>query len=469
MKRNCLLAALLLFSLASFANVRLPAVLASGMVLQQKSTVNLWGWCDPGEKVFVTPSWGQSIDSAVGTRDGRWALTVATPAAGGPYSIGIKGWNVITLNDVYIGEVWVCSGQSNMEMCETWGLPDVRAELPSCANNRIRFFRVPRTTSATVQDDCPGRWAACDSNELKLFSAVAYFFGKKLNKDLNVPVGLIEASWGGTPAEVWTPSELVSADPALKANNEKLVPSTGWPYLPGYCWNAMLAPLTRFRIAGALWYQGESNVPTYDTYAKLLTTMIGSWRKAWDEQLPFYYVQIAPFTYGPHEPASFLREQEAEVQHVPGTGMVVISDLVNDTTDIHPKDKHDVGIRLANWALAETYHQPGLIYKNPQETGVEVNGDKVTVNISNAPNGLMVKEGEGSAKGKGSNVSTLVVAGEDHVFYPAMSKVEGDKLIVWAKQVKKPVAVRYQFSSAGMGNLFSKDGLPVAPFRTDNW
>ena len=149
--------------------------------------------------------------------------------------------------------------------------------------------------------------------------------------------------------------------------------------------------------------------------------------------------------------------------------MVVISDLVNDTTDIHPKDKHDVGIRLANWALAETYHQAGLIYKNPQETGVEVNGDKVTVNISNAPNGLMVKGGEGPAKGKGSNVSTLVVAGEDHVFYPAMSKVEGDKLIVWAKQVKKPVAVRYQFSSAGMGNLFSKDGLPVAPFRTDNW
>ena len=469
MKRNWLMAALLICGATSSANVRLPAVLADGMVLQQKSTVNLWGWCDPGEKIFVTPSWGQATDSAVGTRDGRWALTVTTPTAGGPFTIGIRGWNTITLADIYIGEVWICSGQSNMEMCETWGLPDVKAELPTCANSRIRFFHVPRTTSATVQDDCPGRWVGCDSNELKSFSAVAYFFGKKLNKDLDVPVGLIESSWGGTPAEVWTPAELVSNDPSLKANNDKLVPSAGWPYLPGYCWNAMIAPLTRFRIAGALWYQGESNVPTYDTYAKLLTTMIGSWRKAWDEQLPFYYVQIAPFTYGVKEPASLLREQEAEVQHVPGTGMVVVSDLVNDTSDIHPKDKHDVGIRLANWALAETYHQSGLNYKNPQEANWEVDGDKVTVNFSDAPNGLVIRDSDGPARVKGASVSTLVIAGEDRVFYPAMSKLEGSKLIVWAKQVKKPVAVRYQFTSAGMGNLSSKEGLPVAPFRTDSW
>lgn len=451
---------LLLCSGASFANVRLPAVLGDNMVLQQHASAKLWGWCDPGEKIFVTPSWSHITDSVKGTRDGHWVLEVPTPAAGGPYTIEIRGSNIITLKDVLIGEVWVCSGQSNMEMCETWGLPDVKAELPTCSNNRIRFFHVPRTTAKTVQDDCPGRWAACDSNELKTFSAVAYFFGKTLNKELDVPVGLIEASWGGTPAEVWTPEDLINGDPALKAAGAKLVPAEGWPYLPGYCYNGMIAPLTSFNIAGALWYQGESNVVTADTYGKLLTTMIGAWRQAWGRTFPMYYVQIAPYTYGTKDHAGVLREQQASVQDLGGTGMVVISDLVNDTTDIHPKDKHDVGIRLANWALAETYHRSGLSYKNPSESGMEVKGDKVTLSFSDAPGGLMVK---------GKEVKTLEVAGEDQVFHPAEGKVAGNKMEVWSKEVKKPVAVRYQFSNAGIGNVFSKEGLPLAPFRTDKW
>ncbi|HTR28998.1 MAG TPA: sialate O-acetylesterase [Puia sp.] len=460
MKGNWLLAFLLLCGGTALANVRLPSVLADGMVVQQKSSVKLWGWCDPGEKIFIRPSWGQAVDSAVGTRDGRWIVAVATPAAGGPFTIEIKGWNTITLNNVLTGEVWVCSGQSNMEMCETWGLPDVKAELPTCANSRIRFFHVPRTTSATVQDDCPGSWAACDSNQLKWFSAVGYFFGKRLNQELDVPVGLIEASWGGTNAEDWTPAELVTDDPVLKAAEDRQVPQNGWPYLPGYCYNAMIAPLTQFRIAGALWYQGESNVGTADSYAKLLTTMIGAWRKAWNSPLPFYYVQIAPFTYGTKDQAAFLREQEAAVQDIGGTGMVVVSDLVSDTTDIHPKDKHDVGLRLANWALAETYGRRGLTYKNPRFSTMEVNGDQVTLSFSDAPAGLTVK---------GPVIKTLVVAGDDRVFYPAEGKVVGNKLVVWAKEVKKPVAVRYQFSNAGIGNIAGKDGLPLAPFRTDKW
>lgn len=460
MKRNCLLPALLLCGAASFANVRLPAVLADNMVLEQHATVKLWGWCDPGEKVFITPSWSQVTDSVVGTRDGRWVVGVATPGAGGPYTIGIRGWNAITLKNVLIGEVWVCSGQSNMEMCETWGLPDVKAELPTCANDRIRFFHVPRTTSATVQDDCPGRWAVCDSDELKTFSAVGYFFGKSINKALDVPVGLIEASWGGTPAEVWTPEELVEDDPALKAAHGKLVPAPGWPYLPGYCYNAMIAPLTSLSIAGALWYQGESNVVAPDTYAKLLTTMIGAWRKAWGTKLPFYYVQIAPFTYGTVGQGALLREQEAAVQDIGGTGMVVISDITGDTTDIHPKDKHDVGLRLANWALAETYHRPGPYYRNPREMGMEAKGNQLIVRFADAPNGLVVK---------GKNVMTLEIAGADKVFHPAEAKVEGNAITVWSQEVKKPVAVRYQFSNSGIGNLFSKEGLPVEPFRTDTW
>jgi len=461
MRKRCLFF-LFFFGLTdAWAAVRLPAVLMSNMVLQQQSQVKLWGWSEPGERIGITTSWNHRTDSAKGTRDGKWQVWVATPSAGGPYTIEINGYNHIVLDNVLIGEVWVCSGQSNMEMNMNWGhLPDVQQELATCNNTNIRFFHVPKTTAAYPQDDCPGQWTACDSNTLKDFSAVGYFFGKKLNKELNVPIGLIEAAWGGTPAEVWTPGELVNADTALKNAAAKLKPADWWPHLPGYCYNAMLAPLTSYSVAGALWYQGESNTGTPFTYEKLLTTMIGSWRKAWNKPLSFYYVQIAPFTYGVKDQAGVLREQEAKVGRLEGTGMVVVSDVTGDTTDIHPKNKHDVGLRLAAWALAETYHKKGLLYKSPAYQNMQQSGDKIVLNFSDAGEGLEVK---------GKEVKDLWVAGEDKVFYPAQAKVEGSRLTVSAKQVKKPVAVRYQFSNAGIGNLFSKQGLPVAPFRTDDW
>ena len=455
-----LLPLLLLCGRISLANVRLPAVLSDNMVLQQRSTTKLWGWCEPGEKIYVTASWNNNRDSVKGTRDGNWQLSLATPAAGGPYTIEIKAGNTIVLKNVLVGEVWVCSGQSNMEMCETWGLPDVRQELPSCYNSNIRFFQIPRTTATNPQDDCKAEWAVCDSNTLKRFSAIGYFFGKRLNQELNVPVGLVQAAWGGTPAEVWTPAGLVTGDAALKTAAMQQKPADGWPYLPGYCYNAMIAPLTPYTIAGALWYQGESNTAAPATYAKLLTTMIGSWRKAWNNDFPFYYVQIAPFTYEVKDQGSLLREQEAACEEVEKTGMVVISDLVTDTTNIHPKNKHDVGLRLANWALSDTYHRSGIAYKNPRYQGMATKGDKLILSFSDAPNGLVVK---------GAAIREVYIAGDDKVFYPAEARIEGGRLIVSARQVKSPIAVRYQFSNAGIGNLFSKEGLPLAPFRTDNW
>ena len=467
MKIKWLLSFLLLSGGISMANVRLPSVLSDNMVLQQHSTTRLWGWCEPGEKIFITASWNNNRDSAKGTRDsvkgtrdGRWQLALATPAAGGPYTIQIKGKNSIVLNNILIGEVWVCSGQSNMEMCETWGLPDVKAELPSCYNNQIRFFHVPRTTSLSPQDDCPGAWTVCDSNTLKTFSAAGYFFARKLNKELNVPVGLVQVAWGGTPAEVWTPAALVTGDSVLSAAAAQQQPADGWPFVPGYCYNGMIAPLTSFSIAGALWYQGEGNTVAPRAYGKLLSTMIGSWRKAWGSAFPFYYVQIAPFTYGVKDQGSLVREQEADCQSVPNTGMVVISDLVDDTTNIHPKNKHDVGLRLANWALAETYHLPGIYYKNPGFQGMETKGDKLILSFADAPSGLVVKGGE---------IHALYIAGEDKVFYPAEGRIQGSRLTVSSRDVKSPVAVRYQFSNAGIGNVFSKEGLPVQPFRTDSW
>ena len=200
-----------LIAFTSHANIRLPAVLGSNMVLQQQSKVKLWGWADPAEMIYVTTSWNNKTDSVKTTRDANWQLIAETPAAGGPYTVTFKGHNTITLDNVLIGEVWICSGQSNMEMNEQWGLPDVKAELPTAtANKNIRFFYIPKTTSSTPQDDCKASWTVCDSNTLKAFSAVGFFFAKKLNTGLNVAIGLINANWGGTPAEVWTPADLVT-------------------------------------------------------------------------------------------------------------------------------------------------------------------------------------------------------------------------------------------------------------------
>jgi sialate O-acetylesterase len=447
-------------AIASLANIRLPSVISAGMVLQQRSSDRLWGWCEPEERIRITTSWDHRVDSVVGTRDGKWEIRVPTPGAGGPYSIELKGYNTIVLDNVLIGEVWVCSGQSNMEMCETWGLPDVKNELPSCYNDRIRLFHIPRTTAFYPQDDCHAHWAVCDSNELKSFSAVGYFFGKKLNKELNVPVGIIEAAWGGTPAEVWTPASIISSDTVLKNASTLIKPANGWPCLPGYCYNGMIAPVVPFNIAGAIWYQGEGNTGNAGTYGRLLTTMVGSWRKAWDKPLPFYYVQIAPFSYGSDPAGTIIREQESNTQQLAGTGMVVISDITGDTTNIHPKDKHDVGLRLANWALAETYHREGIVYKNPMYQNMTVKGNTIEISIMNAATGLTVK---------GGLAKEVFVAGEDKVFYPAETRLEGSLLIISSRQVKKPVAVRYQFSNAGIGNIFGKEGLPLAPFRTDDW
>jgi len=462
--KECKLSILFLFLITAtqaISQVRLPAVLSSGMVLQQNDSVTLWGWSQPAEKIFITTSWDKHTDSVVADNGANWKLKLKTPAAGGPYSILFKGNNSIELKDVLIGEVWICSGQSNMEMNEQWGgLPDVKAELPSCANSNIRFFQIPKTTSAYPQEDCKAQWVNCDSNTLKSFSAVGYFFGKKLNKELNVPVGLINASWGGTPAEVWTQAEQVNNDPELKAAADKLGNYAWWPKNPGLTYNGMLAPMFNFSIAGAIWYQGEGNTGAPLTYGHLFTIMIDSWRKAWNKNLPFYYVQIAPFTYGTTNIGNLVREQQTKTLQHDNVGMAVVTDLVDNIADIHPKNKHEVGYRLANWALAQTYYKQGIAYKSPFYKSIEVKKDKIIISFDNVPNGLIAKD---------KKINALVIAGADKIFYPADAKIEGDKLIVWSKSVKVPVAARFSFSNADIGNIFSKEGLPVCPFRTDDW
>ncbi|MGZ8511537.1 MAG: sialate O-acetylesterase, partial [Chitinophagaceae bacterium] len=290
---------------------------------------------------------------------------------------------------------------------------------------------------------------------------IGYFFGKKLQQYLNVPVGLINASWGGTPAEVWTPGNLVYNDAELKTASASQNKSPWWPVTPGIVYNAMIAPLTNFTIAGTIWYQGEGNTGTAVSYNKLFTTMIGAWRDAWQKEFPFYYVQIAPFKYGSKNIGALLREQQTETLSYPKTGMVVITDLVDDITDIHPKNKIDVAKRLADLALAETYNQKVAAYKSPLFKTTEINNSKAALFFDNAPGGFITK---GNKK-----ATEFYIAGEDKNFLPADVKLEKDRIIVSNKKIKKPVAVRFAFSNTAISNLFSKEGLPVCPFRTDNW
>lgn len=444
-----------------YGEVRLPSVISSNMVLQQNASVRLWGWAAPNEKIKVHLPWSNTVDSTVASGNANWSINIKTPAAGGPYTITIHGRNIIKLENVMIGEVWVCSGQSNMEWNGNMKLKDILEELPVAKNPNIRLFHITKTTSTTPQDNCPGEWKVCDSASLHSFSAVGYFFGKKLQKDLNVPIGLINTSWGGTPAEVWTPEALISNDATLKAAATRQGANNGRPHLPGYTYNAMIAPITQYAIAGAIWYQGESNAGTSASYTQLMSTMIGAWRKAWGNEFPFYFVQIAPYRYGANLNGALLREAQTATLSVPRTGMAVITDLVDDTTNIHPQNKHDVGLRLANIALTENYKKTGIVAQSPLYDRMEKNGSKIVIHFKNADGGLKVK---GSKK-----ASEFYIAGEDHVFVPAEVKVDGDKVIVSAKGVKQPEAVRFGFTNTAMGNLFNSAGLPVGPFRTDNW
>ena len=370
---------LFFLSISLWANIRLPAAIGSHMVLQQRSAITIWGWCDVDEKIKLKTSWDTTTYTTMGSTSAKWEMKINTPAAGGPYQVTIDGNNKIILDDVLIGEVWICSGQSNMEMNMGWGLP-YNDEAANATDKNIRFFNIPRTAADYPQDDVRAEWVVCNPEDMKKFSAVAYFFGKTLREKLNVPVGLIEAAWGGTPAEAWTPSDAINTNSVLKEAAAKLSPVPWGPVIPASIYNAMIYPVTRYSIAGAIWYQGEANVNGASTYSQLLSTLISAWRKSWQKDFPFYYVQIAPYAgYGDNSSSAFLREAQTKTLSTPKTGMIVITDLVDNIDDIHPKMKKEVASRLANYALAETYSKKDVVYKSPLYKGMRIEKDKIRV------------------------------------------------------------------------------------------
>jgi sialate O-acetylesterase len=444
------------------AKVFLPAVYSNHMVLQQKSNVKIWGWSDVGEKISITTSWDTATYKAEGDAYAKWQTVLQTPVAGGTYTITVKGSNnTIVINDVLIGEVWLASGQSNMEMTTWWGLP-YDEEVKKATNNQIRFFHIAKSSALFPQEDVRAQWVVCSPEAMKSFSAAAYFFGKKINEQTKLPVGLISACWGGTPAEVWTPEDEIRNDSILNAAAKKLKETKWWPVKPGYNYNATIAPLTNFKIAGVIWYQGESNTGTSQTYQHLFTSMIKSWRKKWNDDFPFYFVQIAPYNYESTNICALLREAQTKSLSLEKTAMVVTSDLVDNINDIHPKLKKEVGERLADIAMAEVYGIDRLNYKSPLYKSMLAEKDKIRISFTNASNGLI---------SKGKTATDFYIAGADKIFVPAQVKLDGNgsTIVVWAKEIKNPVAVRFGFSNTAMPNLFNKEGLPVNLFRTDDW
>jgi sialate O-acetylesterase len=378
MKKNLLLVFSILISSLTplLANISLPAIFSSHMVLQQQAEVTIWGWAKPGEEVKVTGSWDNQSISTKANNQSQWQVKLHTPAAGGPYTLQFQGYNSIRLEDILIGEVWLCSGQSNMEWSARAGIDQGEQAVRESDYPAIRFFSVHNRTADAPQLDLEGQWVASSPETMIDFSAVAYFFGRELHQNLDVPIGLINSSWGGTPAEIWVSAETITEDEALRQSAKKL-PEVPWgPKEPGKAYNAMIAPLIPFRIAGALWYQGESNTPDPQMYEQVLPALIHNWRTEWGYEFPFYFVQIAPFRYGRPFEGVLLRDAQRKSLRVPNTGMVVISDI-GTIEDIHPTNKHEVGKRLAGWALHKTYGKEEIPFSGPLYREMEKEGNKI--------------------------------------------------------------------------------------------
>ncbi len=444
---------------AAWADVRLPKVIGSQMVLQRDMAVPIWGWADPGEKVTVTM--GDCKVEAAACEKGMWSVKLAAMKAGGPHKITVAGKNTITLEDVLVGEVWVCSGQSNMQ----WSVQasnNPAEEIAAAEYPKMRLFTVARKVAEKPLDDCQGNWTACTPETVPAFTAVGYFFGRALHKEVGVPIGLINTSWGGTLAEAWTSNEGLLVDDDFKPILERAAvfnPKT--PNQASNLYNGMLKPLIPFGIRGAIWYQGESNVSRAKQYRKLFPAMITDWRKNWGQgDFPFLYVQLAPFRYGNQDPANCAELWEAQLATLalPNTGMAVTTDISN-IKDIHPKNKQDVGKRLAIWALANTYGEK-IVYSGPLYKSMSVDSKKVCLKFDHVGGGLVAK---------GGPLTHFTVAGADRKFVPATASIEGDTIVVFSDQVAKPVAVRFAWRDDAEPNFFNAEGLPASPFRTDDF
>jgi sialate O-acetylesterase len=489
----------------AWADVKLPAIFSSHMVLQRDQKDRVWGWAEPGEEVTVKIA-GQSLATKA-RPDGAWQVTLEPMPAGGPHVLSIQGKNSVELNDVMVGEVWICSGQSNMQ----WGVGgsrDADLEIATAKYPNIRLITVPNFGTQEPQKDFRGAWQTCRPETVGGFSAVGYFFGRQLHQTLGVPVGLINDSWGGSACEAWIARDVLAADPkfdrmlkrweqvekdyprvkaeydstlaewkiaAKRAKDEgkqqpRAPSNPEWTmngnFRPANIYNGVLKPTIGYGIRGVIWYQGESNAGKAYQYRDLFPLMIKSWRDEWGQgDFSFYWVQLADFLPESKDPresgwAELREAQTMTMSRLPKTGEAVIIDL-GEAQDIHPRNKQDVATRLARWALAKDYGLK-IPYHSPAYQSMEKDGSKVVLHFEHTGGGL-----------KAADVPELhgfAIAGNDHKFVNAKAKIVGPGTIeVWSDQVSEPAAVRYAWADNPVCNVYSKEGLPLTPFRTDDW
>ena len=446
------------------AEVRLPHLLSDNMVLQRDMPIPIWGWAKPNEKVTVRLGKSSAASTTAGA-NGQWSVKLPKMTAGGPYELTVAGVNTLTLNNVMIGEVWLCSGQSNMHwtMAPGHGIINNDAEVAAAKYPNIRMFTVAKSAASRPADDADGTWLPISPENLMVgglngASALAYLFGRELYQKINVPIALINASDGGTAAEQWISLEAVQGNPALKPlADQGEVPTR---------YNAMIAPVTRYAIRGAIWYQGESNMGDGMLYFEKMQTLITGWRKVWAEgDFPFLFVQVALSNYSETgDVAPRLWEAQAATLTVPNTGMVVTHD-VSSYPNCHAPNKQDVGKRLALWALAKTYGKSNIVYSGPIYKSMEVTPGsgpaKIRIQFDYTGSGLASRDDK--------PLDLFTIAGEDKKFVEAKASIDGKSVVVWSDAVAKPIAVRFGWRQDADPNLMNKEGLPAPCFRTDKW
>lgn len=492
--------------LAQSAKIKLPSIFGDNMVLQQNQKINIWGTAGSGEKISIRIC-DYSIE-CVADENGKWKTEIPPMKHGGPFEMTIAAGDTIKLKNILIGEVWLASGQSNMEMqlfkCAGGADEIINANYPS-----IRFFIVKHKVAAQTMDDCEGEWVECSPKSAKNFSGAAFYFAKNLYEGLQLPVGVIQSTWGGTPAEAWMPVEILNSDPDFKPilerwnkkmdvyptaikdynlSKDKLIAEwrvdsakaeasgmapprkppvpegPGNRNTPGGLYNGMIYPLAPFNLRGVIWYQGEANASRAHQYRKLFPTLINNWRELWsNDNLPFYFVQLPNFFRQPEPSKSGwkeLREAQLHALKLPNTGMAVTIDI-GDPMNLHPENKKDIGLRLSYWALNKIYGKKDVICSGPIYESHEIKGDKIILKFVQMDSPFLIKGG-GDLKG-------FEIAGSDKIFYTANAEINGQNILVWNDKVKSPVSVRYAWSDNPDCNLFNKAGLPASPLRTDDW
>lgn len=457
-------------------DLKLGSVFTDNMVLQQQSQTPVWGWAKENSKISMTTSWDGISYDVTTDKNGKWKILVTTPVAGGPYTITVKGSNIIELKNVYIGEVWLASGQSNMSMLlkgyENQPVMHSTEAILKSKGRKIHFINIPAMAAYRVQEEFENaKWETSSLSTTGDCSAVCWFFADLLNQQLDIPVGIINASYGGSNVEAWMTDVACREFPGIQVP-EKIEEKSQWiGNVPTLLYNGMIHPIVGYNIKGMIWYQGESNIFNVPRYAPSVAAMVKDWRKIWSVgDFPFYFAQIAPYDYKewnfftPQWPEISAYQREAQMKSqslIPNSKMAVLLD-VGEEYQIHPSQKKEVGQRLALLALANTYGAKGFEFESPEYERMEIEGDKAIIHFSKQFMGLT---------SYGKELNLFEIAGDNKVFVKAKAHIDGEKgtVVVSSYLVKEPKAVRYAFKDYVQAELFGTGGLPVSSFRTDDW